>query len=178
MTLRGAWDKAKSCQKGTIAKPHPNGMAKPCPEEGQGCLGYTWVDLSLITILVLLLYDYELTKDTSYLTFTGKLWSQSVSWEYFVEKWPCSKEFWLYCRAFQERATPRDRQPPRPPVKSAPPVSRIFPAKDVGRALAVSFKGADSCILSSQSTNDLLIFYTCMLLSFRDKYYQWLNTKD
>ena len=49
----------------------------------------------------------------------------------------------------QARATPRNCGPPRPPVKSAPPVSRIFPHRPVERAQVVSFRSDEGsrCIL-------------------------------
>ncbi|XP_053384462.1 membrane-associated tyrosine- and threonine-specific cdc2-inhibitory kinase-like isoform X2 [Mercenaria mercenaria] len=47
------------------------------------------------------------------------------------------------------RGTPRDQLPPRPPVKSAPPVSRIFPHRPVTRAQIVSFR--------SSKTNDSIL---------------------
>ena len=53
---------------------------------------------------------------------------------------------------FQARGTPRDQLPPRPPVKSAPPVSRIFPHRPVTRAQIVSFR--------SSKTNDCILFLT------------------
>ncbi|KAK7500375.1 hypothetical protein BaRGS_00008282 [Batillaria attramentaria] len=46
----------------------------------------------------------------------------------------------------QSRGTPRDSLPPRPPVKSAPPVSRIFPHRPPVGAQAVSFR-REHCIL-------------------------------
>ncbi|XP_013407437.1 membrane-associated tyrosine- and threonine-specific cdc2-inhibitory kinase [Lingula anatina] len=51
----------------------------------------------------------------------------------------------------KERGTPREAPPPRPPVKSCPPVSRIFHHKQVQRAQAVSFRGSvsDHSVLSS-----------------------------
>ena len=51
----------------------------------------------------------------------------------------------------QSRGTPRDALPPRPPVKSAPPVSRIFPHRPVTRAQIVSFRSEErsECILKS-----------------------------
>lgn len=42
------------------------------------------------------------------------------------------------------KGTPRDSLPPRPPVKSAPPVSRIFPHRPVQRAQIISFRSEDS----------------------------------
>ena len=45
---------------------------------------YTWYDKS----------NYELTKDTPYLTLSGKLWR--IFCEYFEEKWLCYIEFWVY----------------------------------------------------------------------------------
>lgn len=38
------------------------------------------------------------------------------------------------------RSTPKNCGPPRPPVKSAPPVSRIFPHRPIERAQVVSFR--------------------------------------
>ncbi|XP_060589095.1 membrane-associated tyrosine- and threonine-specific cdc2-inhibitory kinase-like [Ruditapes philippinarum] len=49
----------------------------------------------------------------------------------------------------KSRGTPRDQLPPRPPVKSAPPVSRIFPHRPVTRAQIVSFR--------SSKTNDSVL---------------------
>nr|KAG5709176.1 hypothetical protein BaRGS_028632 [Batillaria attramentaria] len=46
----------------------------------------------------------------------------------------------------QSRGTPRDSLPPRPPVKSAPPVSRIFPHRPPVGAQAVSFRREHSCL--------------------------------
>lgn len=46
------------------------------------------------------------------------------------------------------RGTPRDSLPPRPPVKSCPPISRIFHQKPVQRAQAVSFRSSNSSVLS------------------------------
>ncbi|XP_052798215.1 membrane-associated tyrosine- and threonine-specific cdc2-inhibitory kinase-like [Mya arenaria] len=44
----------------------------------------------------------------------------------------------------KSRGTPRDSLPPKPPVKSAPPVSRIFPHRPVTRAQLVSFRSTTS----------------------------------
>jgi len=47
------------------------------------------------------------------------------------------------------RGTPLDRAPPRPPVKSLPPVSKIFRTKSQPlKAQAVSFRTADNSLLS------------------------------
>ncbi|XP_070566515.1 membrane-associated tyrosine- and threonine-specific cdc2-inhibitory kinase-like [Ptychodera flava] len=47
--------------------------------------------------------------------------------------------------------TPRDTIPPRPPVKSAPPISRLFPhvVKEQQRAQAVSFRSSESSYMNS-----------------------------
>lgn len=49
----------------------------------------------------------------------------------------------------QARSTPKNCGPPRPPVKSAPPVSRIFPHRPIERAQVVSFRSDEGsrCIL-------------------------------
>lgn len=49
----------------------------------------------------------------------------------------------------QARSTPKNCGPPRPPVKSAPPVSRIFPHRPIERAQVVSFRSNEGsrCIL-------------------------------
>ncbi|XP_052233835.1 membrane-associated tyrosine- and threonine-specific cdc2-inhibitory kinase-like isoform X2 [Dreissena polymorpha] len=44
----------------------------------------------------------------------------------------------------KSRGTPRDSLPPKPPVKSAPPVSRIFHHRPVTRAQIVSFRSSNS----------------------------------
>ncbi|XP_077978622.1 membrane-associated tyrosine- and threonine-specific cdc2-inhibitory kinase-like [Glandiceps talaboti] len=48
--------------------------------------------------------------------------------------------------------TPRETAPPRPPVKSVPPISRLFPhvrVKDQYRAQAVSFRSSESSFMNS-----------------------------
>ncbi|KAL4224976.1 Protein kinase [Mactra antiquata] len=47
-----------------------------------------------------------------------------------------------YIFTFKSRGTPRDSVPPRPPVKSAPPISRIFPRRPITRAQIVSFRSS------------------------------------
>lgn len=54
----------------------------------------------------------------------------------------------------KSRGTPRDALPPRPPVKSAPPVSRIFPHRPVTRAQIVSFRSEERSELLSSSYNE------------------------
>lgn len=49
-------------------------------------------------------------------------------------------------RLAQLRGTPRDSLPPRPPVKSAPPISRIFPHRPVVGAHPVSFRKEHSLL--------------------------------
>ncbi|KAH9491854.1 Protein kinase, membrane associated tyrosine threonine 1 [Bulinus truncatus] len=56
--------------------------------------------------------------------------------------------------------TPRDHLPPRPPVKSCPPLSRVFPRRNIAsfHAQAVSFKNTDKVLLSpryNENSNDL-----------------------
>ncbi|KAL5006975.1 hypothetical protein ScPMuIL_015781 [Solemya velum] len=56
-------------------------------------------------------------------------------------------EFFLEERTFstkKARGTPRDSLPPRPPIKSAPPISRIFPHRPIQHAQVVSFRSVDS----------------------------------
>nr|XP_006818820.1 PREDICTED: membrane-associated tyrosine- and threonine-specific cdc2-inhibitory kinase-like [Saccoglossus kowalevskii] len=52
--------------------------------------------------------------------------------------------------------TPRDTAPPRPPVKSAPPISRLFPHKfkEHQKAHAVSFRSSESSFLNSPHYNE------------------------
>ncbi|XP_067655184.1 membrane-associated tyrosine- and threonine-specific cdc2-inhibitory kinase-like [Haliotis asinina] len=50
----------------------------------------------------------------------------------------------------KQRGTPRDSLPPKPPVKSAPPVSRIFPHRPVQRAQVVSFRREENSFLSTK----------------------------
>ncbi|XP_041365931.1 membrane-associated tyrosine- and threonine-specific cdc2-inhibitory kinase-like isoform X2 [Gigantopelta aegis] len=50
----------------------------------------------------------------------------------------------------KQRGTPRDSAPPRPPVKSAPPVSRIFPHRPIQRAQVVSFRSSENSFLSKR----------------------------
>lgn len=59
------------------------------------------------------------------------------------------------------KGTPRDSLPPRPPVKSAPPVSRIFPHRPVERAQIVSFRSQDSngSFLGKSSNNDRNLYF-------------------
>ncbi|KAI0211313.1 hypothetical protein LSAT2_003865 [Lamellibrachia satsuma] len=48
--------------------------------------------------------------------------------------------------------TPRETMLPKPPVKSAPPVSRIFPHRSsIRKAQPVSFKHRNNCILNHVS---------------------------
>uniref|UniRef100_A0A2C9KZZ6 non-specific serine/threonine protein kinase n=1 Tax=Biomphalaria glabrata TaxID=6526 RepID=A0A2C9KZZ6_BIOGL len=56
--------------------------------------------------------------------------------------------------------TPRDHLPPRPPVKSCPPLSRVFPRRNLAslHAQPVSFKNTDKNLLSpryNENSNDL-----------------------
>ncbi|KAK3753893.1 hypothetical protein RRG08_006279 [Elysia crispata] len=56
--------------------------------------------------------------------------------------------------------TPRDHIPPRPPVKSCPPLSRLFPHRNVisYHAQPVSFRHSESSLLSpkyNENSNDL-----------------------
>ncbi|KAL3842302.1 hypothetical protein ACJMK2_020332 [Sinanodonta woodiana] len=44
----------------------------------------------------------------------------------------------------KSRGTPKDSCPPRPPVKSCPPISRIFPHRPIQRAQLVSFRSSES----------------------------------
>lgn len=60
----------------------------------------------------------------------------------------------------KSRGTPRDSLPPKPPVKSAPPISRIFHHRPVTRAQIVSFRSSktDDSVLSdryNQHSRDL-----------------------
>ncbi|XP_071122497.1 membrane-associated tyrosine- and threonine-specific cdc2-inhibitory kinase-like [Mytilus galloprovincialis] len=59
------------------------------------------------------------------------------------------------------KGTPRDSLPPRPPVKSAPPVSRIFPHRPVERAQIVSFRSQHSngSFLGNSSNNDRNLYF-------------------
>lgn len=59
--------------------------------------------------------------------------------------------------------TPKVVPPPRPPIKSAPPLSRIFPRKQLLKAVAVSFKSPDKSILSPHynASNKELFFDQC-----------------
>lgn len=59
--------------------------------------------------------------------------------------------------------TPKDGPPPKPPIKSAPPISRIFPRKQLLKALPVSFKSPEKSILSPHynASNKELFFDQC-----------------
>ncbi|XP_059152744.1 membrane-associated tyrosine- and threonine-specific cdc2-inhibitory kinase-like [Physella acuta] len=56
--------------------------------------------------------------------------------------------------------TPRDHLPPRPPVKSCPPLSRVFPRRNIAslHAQPVSFRHTEKTLLSpryNENSNDL-----------------------
>lgn len=59
------------------------------------------------------------------------------------------------------KGTPRDSLPPRPPVKSAPPVSRIFPHRPVERAQVISFRSEDNngSFLGKTDSNDKNLYF-------------------
>ncbi|XP_014666779.1 PREDICTED: membrane-associated tyrosine- and threonine-specific cdc2-inhibitory kinase-like [Priapulus caudatus] len=64
----------------------------------------------------------------------------------------------------KERGTPRDALPPRPPVKSAPPISRVFSNRnELQRARAVSFVSTSDYIRSPhyKEANKQLYFEQC-----------------
>ncbi|BFZ03969.1 hypothetical protein BsWGS_07008 [Bradybaena similaris] len=58
------------------------------------------------------------------------------------------------------KGTPKDNFPPRPPVKSCPPLSRVFPRRNIApfHAQSVSFRYPDTSVLSpkyNEKSNDL-----------------------
>lgn len=59
-----------------------------------------------------------------------------------------------------------DHVPPKPPIKSAPPVSRIFPRKELMKAHPVSFKSPDKALLSPHynESNKELFFDQCFTI--------------
>lgn len=59
--------------------------------------------------------------------------------------------------------TPKVVPPPRPPIKSAPPISRIFPRKQIMKATPVSFKSPEKSFLSPHynASNKELFFDQC-----------------
>lgn len=59
----------------------------------------------------------------------------------------------------QLRGTPRDSLPPRPPVKSAPPISRIFPHRPVVGAQAVSFRKEHSFLSPVYNSNAKELYF-------------------
>ncbi|CAH1786957.1 unnamed protein product [Owenia fusiformis] len=63
----------------------------------------------------------------------------------------------------KQRGTPKDAAPPRPPVKSAPPISRIFQHKPIQKAVPVSFKESETSVLSPfyNEHNNELYFDQC-----------------
>ncbi|CAL1529574.1 unnamed protein product [Lymnaea stagnalis] len=64
-------------------------------------------------------------------------------------------------KKLKQAGTPRDHLPPRPPVKSCPPISRVFPRRNIAslHAQPVSFRHSEgSAILSpryNEKSNDL-----------------------
>ncbi|KAK6191711.1 hypothetical protein SNE40_003325 [Patella caerulea] len=66
----------------------------------------------------------------------------------------------------KQRGTPRDSVPPRPPIKSCPPISRIFPHRPVQRAQVVSFRSTENSFLSTRynENNKDLYFEQCFII--------------
>lgn len=62
----------------------------------------------------------------------------------------------------KSRGTPRDSLPPKPPVKSAPPISRIFPHRPIQRAQIVSFRDdqdVNGLFLGANTSNSKKLYF-------------------